>query len=515
MTDPNLNRVLANRYQLVELVGEGSMGRVYRAKDILLGSVTVAVKFLSQMLLNKKMRQRFEREATICALLGEKSIHIVRVRDYGVDDNDIPYYVMEYLQGESLSEIIQSDPLSLSRFCNITRQICVGMKSAHEGISFNEELCPIIHRDIKPSNILVLKNPTIGELVKVLDFGIAKLIQSSSTMTHSFMGTLAYCSPEQMEGRELDSRSDIYSLGVMMYEMLTGEMPLLPETSSFGSWYKAHHYLEPEPFSLELNLPTPLQNLVMKCLAKSPDARPQRVSEISIALEDLAQRNSDITLGKILPDEDDISQKETVYYSHHDNRIPIEDSIDDYFDEICLKSSWPKNKPQRKIVFPALIPTETVSIPSLWVMLDAADLSKRKFSTRYNQFLFMNKPHPMILWITVLYKQEYGPRWLPCYLDLKTNAGEGLTRILGEKGSYRILLFSLNNLQSCEHLMYASIAPKPCKLLQEWADSGKNSQGSNNSKISKQKLKQEFEKLKPKILMKLEGVNPHSGNISG
>ena len=162
MTDPNLNRVLANRYQLVELVGEGSMGRVYRAKDILLGSVTVAVKFLSQMLLNKKMRQRFEREATICALLGEKSIHIVRVRDYGVDDNDIPYYVMEYLQGESLSEIIQSEPLSLSRFCNITRQICVGMKSAHEGISFNEELCPIIHRDIKPSNIFVLKNTTIG-----------------------------------------------------------------------------------------------------------------------------------------------------------------------------------------------------------------------------------------------------------------------------------------------------------------------------------------------------------------
>jgi len=200
MLDPNISRLLANRYQLLKLVGEGSMGRVYRAEDTLLGGVTVAVKFLSQMLLNEKMRQRFEREATICALLGEKSIHIVRVRDYGVDDSDIPYYVMEYLQGESLSEIIEKEPPSLSRFCNITRQICAGMSGAHEGILFNQELCQIIHRDIKPSNILVVQNPTLGELVKVLDFGIAKLIQSSSTMTHSFMGTLAYCSPEPKVG---------------------------------------------------------------------------------------------------------------------------------------------------------------------------------------------------------------------------------------------------------------------------------------------------------------------------
>lgn len=99
-TDPNINRLLAGRYRLVDLVGQGAMGRVYRGEDTVLGGVTVAVKFLAQTLLNDKMRQRFEREATICALLSEKSIHIVRVKDYGVDDQDVPFYVMEYLEGK-------------------------------------------------------------------------------------------------------------------------------------------------------------------------------------------------------------------------------------------------------------------------------------------------------------------------------------------------------------------------------------------------------------------------------
>ncbi|ALJ66974.1 sll1574 [Synechocystis sp. PCC 6803] len=99
--DSRHRRLLANRYQLVELVGSGAMGQVYRAEDKLLGGVTVAVKFLSQALLNPRMKERFEREATISALLGEKSIHIVRVRDYGLDEKEIPFYVMEYLQGEN------------------------------------------------------------------------------------------------------------------------------------------------------------------------------------------------------------------------------------------------------------------------------------------------------------------------------------------------------------------------------------------------------------------------------
>ncbi|BAU43964.1 Serine/threonine-protein kinase A [Leptolyngbya sp. O-77] len=99
-SDPNIGRILQNRYQLVGLLGQGAMGKVYKAENNLLGGVPVAVKFLSQTLLNQKMRDRFMREATTCALLGQRSMHIVKVTDYGVDEDEIPYYVMEYLQGQ-------------------------------------------------------------------------------------------------------------------------------------------------------------------------------------------------------------------------------------------------------------------------------------------------------------------------------------------------------------------------------------------------------------------------------
>ena len=271
----NHRRLLANRYRLNDLVGTGAMGQVYRAEDTLLGGVTVAVKFLSHTLLNQKMRERFEQEATVSALLGEKSIHIVRVRDYGVDENQVPFYVMEFLQGENLDDILLQ-PLAIPRFVKLARQICLGLESAHQGITFKNQLCPIIHRDIKPSNIFVLQDPSLGEFVKVLDFGIAKLIQSNDAQTHSFMGTLAYCSPEQMEGKELDNRSDIYSLGVVMYEMLTNDLPLIPETSSFGGWYRAHHDYEPKEIDFNLNLPNELKTLLFQCLAKLPQERPAK-----------------------------------------------------------------------------------------------------------------------------------------------------------------------------------------------------------------------------------------------
>ena len=116
MTESNMGRILQNRYRLMNLVGQGAMGHVYAAEDISLGGIPVAVKFLAQTLLNQKMRERFEREAKTCAQLGQRNIHIVRVTDYGVDEEGIPFYVMEYLHGESLSEVITHQPLPLPRF---------------------------------------------------------------------------------------------------------------------------------------------------------------------------------------------------------------------------------------------------------------------------------------------------------------------------------------------------------------------------------------------------------------
>jgi eukaryotic-like serine/threonine-protein kinase len=502
-TDPRHRRLLANRYQLIDLVGSGAMGHVYRAEDKVLGGVTVAVKFLSQALLNSKMRERFEREAQISAQLGEKGINIIRVRDYGVDERDIPFYVMEFLQGDSLSEIIKYQPLPLSRFLKITRQICFGLECAHKGIIYQGEVCPIVHRDIKPSNILVSQDSALGELVKILDFGIAKLIQSNESQTQSFMGTLAYCSPEQMEGKELDNRSDIYSLGIMMYEMLTGEMPIFPENSSFGGWYEAHHYAKPQPISLNFSIPPTLEALIMKCLEKLPSNRFQSVSELIQALDKVEpiRQNSPPVISEVPPI---LGRGKTT------SRSSVSSTKD-----LCLQKSWPDDKPQQKIVFPNLIKASEGTFTSLWVMLDRQDIQNRLSSIRYNQFLFMPNPHPTILWITVLYNRQHGPRWLPCYLDLKTPAGQKLARLLADTGNYWLLFFAIENPQRCQQVMRSTIAPNQCKMLQEWADTSQVLQ-AGKPQIAKNILKQELEKLKPRIVGKLEGMRTaHATDVSG
>ena len=505
-TDPNDGRLLANRYELSELVGEGAMGRVYRAKDTVLGGVTVAIKFLAQALMNDNMRDRFEREATISALLGEKSIHVVRVKDYGVDENNAPFYVMEFLSGESINDLIAYQPIPLSRFLTLTRHVCLGLESAHQGIYFNGELCRIIHRDIKPSNIIVIQDPTLGEVAKILDFGIAKLIQASANQTQSFMGTLAYCSPEQMEGKELDSRSDIYSLGIMMYEMLTMDMPLLPQNSSFGGWYQAHHNFKPEPFSSRLNLPQELQDLVFRCLAKERDERPQSAREILEALAGIEKSdqsvpvNSNIVAEVAESETDTFAERSTSSRLIDDRTLNAETSVT----EICLQTPWPQDKPLRKIVFSQLVTTPLGEAPVLCVMLDQEDVHQRISSTRYNQFLYIGNPHPMLLWITLLYNSEYGAKWLPCYLDLKSNKGQQIARALSETGKYRILFYALEEPEQCQHIARSMINARNRKMLLQWANLSQVTRSMGDSKMAKQILKQELEKLKDKILDKVK-----------
>lgn len=508
--DPNNGRLLADRYRLIDLAGKGAMGRVYRAEDTLLGNVTVAVKFLAQTLLNQKMRERFEREATICALLGEKSMNIIRVRDYGVDEFEIPFYVMEFLEGKSLSDLIRDQPLPLTRFFPIMRQICLGMEAAHQGIKFKGDLCRIIHRDLKPSNILILEDANIGELVKILDFGIAKLAQEGGQQTSSFMGTLAYCSPEQMEGKELDPRSDIYSLGIMMYEMLTTDMPIAPQNNTFGGWYEAHHHQKPRSIPSYFKIPSEVLDVVMKCLAKSPQQRPQTAAEIWHALEPCAIRlaakqtekpvaePSPETATKIIEIPSALVPSIAPQTSQSESSLP-RGKIED----ICRQSSWSADKPLEKIVFPRLIPSQDGTFATLWTMLESDDIDHRRICSRYNQFLFLTMPHPMLLWLTVLYNRSYGPRWLPCYLDMKTALGQKVAYTLAETGMYYILLFGLGQPQKCQNLMSTSIDPKQCQMLHDWATQGKTLPAGQPN-VSKKTLKQELDKIKPKILLKLE-----------
>ncbi|MDS3860404.1 serine/threonine-protein kinase [Thermosynechococcaceae cyanobacterium BACA0444] len=499
-SDATIGQILMNRYRLTELIGKGSMGRVYLAADTLLGGVPVAVKFLSQSLMNERMKVRFAQEARAGALLGQKTIHVVRVIDYGVNADEVPFYVMEYLKGENLSDMIMIEPLPIPRFIRLMRHICLGLQVAHEGVMLEGKNCPIIHRDIKPSNALVVPDASMGELAKVLDFGIAKFLSDNlgSSQTQSFMGTLAYCSPEQIEGRELDGRSDIYSLGITMYEMLTGRMPLQAESHSIGSWFKAHHFQQPIPLAIaapDLVIPKELNELIMACMAKSREERPQRVAEMIAVLEFLEERygfnrtSNPETLSVPAPLPTAPSMPQAALQS---------------VEETAWQAQWPTDKPRAEIVFASTIHAQRESAATVWVMLPRNEIDRRMLNTRYNQFLFTMSPHPMMLWITALYDPEQGARWLPCYLDLKIPRNQEVALLLASNGYYPLLFFALEDPEHCTNVITLTIATFQRQLLRDWVQTSKSLSSAAPPSVSRNLLKTELEKCKPQILEKLQ-----------
>ncbi len=491
MRDEHYGRLLVQRYQLLEIAGKGSMGQVYQAKDTLLGGVMVAVKFLSRAKMSQRVRDRFMREATISALLGEKSIHIVKVRDYGLDDAEMPFYVMEFLKGQSLKDVMQNKPMPLPKFFGFMRQICLGLQCAHDGIEIDGNVTQVVHRDIKPSNIIVVKDATLGELVKVLDFGIA-LLQSDDSPT-GFMGTPAYCSPEQMDGKTLDNRADIYSLGIMMFQMLTGELPLKPKTSSFEGWFQCHHHLTPKAFTevkAKLNLPQTLMDVVNQCMAKTAARRPASVTEILKILERVEQESAQIA-----------SAASKKHLNGESGQSKAHATVED----ICLRSTWPKDKPRAEIVFPQLVEQEGRDIATLWIMLSREDIDKYKQNKPHSQFLFVAAPHPMLLWLTTLYQDKQHHRMLPCYLDLKKPIGEKILQVLTQSSTYRLFLFALEGDDKCVCVISGNIVSKKIQLLQEWSVESQNLPAAHGQiRESRRWLKEELEALKPKLVASLQ-----------
>ncbi|BAQ63417.1 serine/threonine-protein kinase [Geminocystis sp. NIES-3709] len=491
MSQGDLSRenLLVQRYQLKEIIGQGAMGIVYRAEDTVSKRQNVAVKILSRALDDMKMIKRFQREATVSALLSERSDNIVRVTDYGVDEKKVPFYVMEYLNGENLDDFIDIHEISIPIFLDFASQICRAMETAHNGIFFEGQICPVIHRDLKPSNVFLIEDLTGKQIIKVLDFGIAKLVKNEKGETEAFMGTPRYCSPEQIQGKDLDNRSDIYSLGMVMYFMLAKKYPWDLEINSVSAWYKAHTELTPSPFSSSLKIPPELEKLVLRCLEKSPNYRPQSIGEIIQILEAIARNiNNQSHL-----------RNQSSYSNIHDNKkSPLETFL--------LTSKWPQNKPQQKIVFPRIFPFEKEVFPTICTMLESEDINKRKNNIRYNQFLFQSYPHPMILWLTVLYSPEDGARWLPCYLDLKTKIGQQVVNLLSDSKKYFLLFYPLDNPNKCQNILSFKVMLKQRTSLKQWASVSNmlNINHNEEAVISRKKLKEDLERLKPKIILDIE-----------
>lgn len=255
-----IQRILARRYELQELIGGGGMADVYKAQDKLLDRA-VAVKILHQQYANDaEFVEKFRREATAAAKLAHPNI--VNIYDVG-EDGGSQYIVMEYVSGPTLKEVIQQkgclEPIEAVR---IAKEIASALESAHRN--------NLVHCDIKPHNILVMPDGHI----KVTDFGIARAV-SASTMTYSgsVMGSVHYFSPEQAKGTVITTKSDVYSLGVVLYEMLTGQLPFNGETSV--SIALKHLQEEPVPIrQINPSIPPVLEAIVQKAMSKDPADRP-------------------------------------------------------------------------------------------------------------------------------------------------------------------------------------------------------------------------------------------------
>ncbi|MEA5513094.1 serine/threonine-protein kinase [Nodularia sp. UHCC 0506] len=491
---PDNTGLLANRYQLIELIGKGGMGEVFLAKDIVLGGTPVAVKFLSQTVSTPKMKQNFIHEVLMSAALSQKSLHIVRAHDYGVSEAGKPFYVMEYLNGKSLKDLI---PVPLPDFLNLARQICLGLQCAHQGINVEGKIYPLVHRDIKPANILVISDPILKQLVKILDFGIAKFLKSASNVSTNiaFHGTLPYSSPEQLEGGELDDRSDIYSLGVMMFEMLTGAKPWQPETDLFGAWYKAHHFEAPKTIAdvnPQLQLPPQLNDLIMACLAKTPSDRPQNIAAI---LQVLNSVDKSITLNYPATPTPQSTPK-----------TPVLSGLSPAIEKKCREMTWPKNKPIQEIVFPQLLETTPKSITTICMMLEQKEIHKRAVCQVHNQFIWIISPHPMLLWVTVLYTPELGFKWLPCYLNMQNTQNHQLVSALADHERYPVVCFTLEAPHKCANVLSSYIDFNRRQMLKVWVEQSKNLPPSSKAHLSKNLLKEQYKQMQSQMLQQIAGT---------
>lgn len=279
-SDPLIGKVIDNRYRILSLVAQGGMGRVYQAEQAPLGRV-VALKVLDSGKTpetDKEMRQRFILEAAACARLNHPNT--VRIFDYGKTWDDVLYISMEYINGRTLHHVIKQEaPLPLDRVIRILRQMCSSLREAHAA--------GLIHRDLKPSNVMLTRHGDEIDFVKVLDFGLVRQVMGDSELTQvdAVVGSPSYMSPEQIRGERLDQRSDIYSLGVLMYTCIVGKTPFAGESPV--KVMMAHLNSAPPPMAPVCPALTEvpmLEWVVRTCLEKEPQRRFASVEELMKAM---------------------------------------------------------------------------------------------------------------------------------------------------------------------------------------------------------------------------------------
>jgi eukaryotic-like serine/threonine-protein kinase len=264
--DPNLERVIAGRYVLRERIASGSLGIVYRAEQVGLGR-KLAIKMLpADAYRDREIVERFRREGEVLCRL--RSPHTVTTFEFDREPDGSLYIAMELSTGISLAELLDRDgPLDWTRALRIMAQLCDSLGEAHE--------LGVVHRDLRATNVLVEQRAGQRDFVKVTDFGLAKLLTAPVHISPvgQTVGMIEVSSPEQLQGRAIDGRTDLYALGILGFLMTTGQHPLA-RARSYGEMVSAHIQVVPPPASsVRADLPPELDKILARCLAKSPDQR--------------------------------------------------------------------------------------------------------------------------------------------------------------------------------------------------------------------------------------------------
>jgi serine/threonine protein kinase len=282
-----VGRVFLGRYEPIRLLGEGGMGRVYLAKQSDLGRQVVVKVMHDHIAADPKFRERFQRETLLMARFQHPNV--VALYDASLDDPQGPCIVMEYIKGISLDTLLQRNgKLNPARVTRLLFQLCEALQAAH--------LKGIVHRDLKPSNLMVVDPDTPYETIKVMDFGLAKLVddeggmamyhKAQETGTDFAVGTPGYISPEQVRGEGISYRSDIYSVGVILYELLAGQLPFHRDETM--DVLLAHATEKPPTFA-EIgagdSVPLAVERVVMNCLEKDPILRPASARDLAQSFE--------------------------------------------------------------------------------------------------------------------------------------------------------------------------------------------------------------------------------------
>lgn len=282
--DRLVGKIIGGHYEILSLIGQGGMSVVYQARHLLLKR-NVAIKLLTVgRQFDKKAIARFQTEAESAA--GLQHPNICSTREFGVNEEGIPFLVMDYVEGISLGDkLFEENKLSQAKAVEIMFGLCAGLEHAHEK--------GVIHRDIKPANIILAKEKSGGETAKIVDFGIAKLIREDEsgpnlTQTGEVFGTPRYMSPEQCLGNKVDQRADIYALGCIFYEMLSGHPPFYSDSSIQILFAHVNN----QPASLSQSCGKEIQAILDRCLRKDVSQRYQSVSQLLADLQALRSGGS-------------------------------------------------------------------------------------------------------------------------------------------------------------------------------------------------------------------------------